>query len=241
MTVVAMWCRHNGDDIIGIGKHIPWNVPSDAEHFLEVVDGQVVVCGRLTYESFPNRSIDGCRIFVLTSDENYEVSDEKHHCIISSQKVLADLEDDIYVAGGATVYYLFMTGKEKLKPQIVVDCVYMGEIQDCDGKPISITDSVAVLQKNSTWTFCIVSGLASTCSNSICTLPKPAASHLSRPWPASLPKLPKPTASSAKTKFAFSKRCLNFLMNKTAKSPPSLTGPKAAATATNVMPSNSAS
>lgn len=148
MTVVAMWCRHNGDDIIGIGKHIPWNVPSDAEHFLEVVDGQVVVCGRLTYESFPNRSIDGCRIFVLTSDENYEVSDEKHHCIISSQKVLADLEDDIYVAGGATVYYLFMTGKEKLKPQIVVDCVYMGEIQDCDGKPISITDSVAVLQKN---------------------------------------------------------------------------------------------
>ena len=115
---------------------------------MECVRNQTVVCGRLTYESFPNRSIEGCRIFVLTSDENYEVSDEKHHCAISSQKVLADLDDDIYVAGGAAVYYLFMTGKEKLKPHIVVDCVYMGEMQDYDGKPISITDSVAILQKN---------------------------------------------------------------------------------------------
>ena len=145
MTVVAMWCRHNGDDIIGIGKHIPWNVPSDAQNFLEVVRNQTVVCGRLTYESFPNRSIEGCRIFVLTSDENYEVSDEKHHCIISSQKVLADWEDDIYVAGGATVYYLFMTGKEKLKPQIVVDCVYMGRYR-------IVTESRFLLQI--VWRFC---------------------------------------------------------------------------------------
>ena len=44
MTVVAMWCRHKDDDIIGVGKHIPWNVPSDAKHFLDVVEGQTIVC-----------------------------------------------------------------------------------------------------------------------------------------------------------------------------------------------------
>lgn len=148
MTVVAMWCRHKDNDIIGVGKHIPWNVPSDAKHFLDVVEGQTIVCGRLTYESFPNRTIEGCRIFVLTSDETYEVSDDAHHFVISSQKTLADLEEDIYVAGGAAVYYLFMIGKEKLKPQIVVDCVYMGELQKCDGEPVGVTNSVAVLQKN---------------------------------------------------------------------------------------------
>ena len=148
MTVVAMWCRHLGDDVIGIGKHIPWNVPSDAKHFLDVVAGQTIVCGRVTYESFPNRTIEGCRIFVLTSDENYEVSDEAHHCVITSQKAMADVEEDIYVAGGAAVYALFMTGKEKLKPRIVVDCVYHGEMQNLEGERAVITDSVAVLQKN---------------------------------------------------------------------------------------------
>ena len=48
MTVVAMWCRHAGDDLIGIGDNIPWNVPSDTKHFLDVVSGQTVVCGRIT-------------------------------------------------------------------------------------------------------------------------------------------------------------------------------------------------
>lgn len=148
MTVVAMWCRHCDDDIIGIGKNIPWNVPSDAQHFLDVVKEQTIVCGRLTYESFPNRTIEGCQIYVLSTDEAYELSDPAHHTLISSQKELADFEGDLYIVGGASVYSLFMTGKEKLKPQIVVDCIYYGDLQNSEGEPISISDSVAVLQKN---------------------------------------------------------------------------------------------
>lgn len=147
MTVVAMWCRHAGDDLIGIGDNIPWNVPSDTKHFLDVVSGQTVVCGRITYESFPGRTIDGCKMLVLTSNPEYEVSDLAAHRVISGQKALAEEETDIYVAGGAAVYYLFMTGKEKLKPQIVVDCVYEGETANLPGEKISIADSVAVMLK----------------------------------------------------------------------------------------------
>lgn len=40
MTVVAMWCRHAGDDLIGIGDNIPWNVPSDTKHFLVSCPGR---------------------------------------------------------------------------------------------------------------------------------------------------------------------------------------------------------
>ena len=105
MTVVAMWCRHAGDDLIGIGDNIPWNVPSDTKHFLDVVSGQTVVCGRITYESFPGRTIDGCKILVLTSNPENEVSDLAAHRVISGQKALAEEETDIYVAGGAAVYF----------------------------------------------------------------------------------------------------------------------------------------
>lgn len=147
MMVVAIWCRHSGDNLIGIGARIPWCVPSDTARFLGVVRGQTVVCGRKTYESLPNRTLDGCKIFVMSSDADYEVADEANHRVIFSQKSLNEYEEDIYVAGGAAVYHLFMSGKEKLKPQIVVDCVYEGQITETEGERVDITDSVAIMEK----------------------------------------------------------------------------------------------
>lgn len=147
MTVVAMWCRHEEDNLIGIGGNIPWRIQSDIERFRKVVEGQTVVCGRKTYESFPNRTLNGCQMFVMTADMAYEVSDTEHHRVISGQKMLADFEEDIYVVGGAEIYELFMTGKEKLKPQIVVDCVYRGDAESLEGKRINICKSIAVLEQ----------------------------------------------------------------------------------------------
>ena len=48
MTKVAIWCRHQKDNIIGIGSDIPWNVPSDAQKFVRMATGQNVVVGRKT-------------------------------------------------------------------------------------------------------------------------------------------------------------------------------------------------
>lgn len=148
MTVVAVWCRHIGDNLIGIGNQLPWHVPSDLERFRKIVEGQFVVCGRKTYESLPNRIIEGCRLFVMTSTTDYEVSDKAYHHVVSSQKMLADIEEDLYIAGGADIYHLFMTGKEKLKPHIVVDCVYQGNIAKACGEHICIDESMKVLEKD---------------------------------------------------------------------------------------------
>lgn len=147
MTVVAMWCRHSGDNVIGIEAEIPWRVESDAKHFLDVVKGQTVVVGRKTYESFPQRTLPECRIFVLSTQADYEVADDVCHKVISGQKALADFEGDLYVAGGAAVYQLFMNGKEKLKPQIIVDCVYDGEMLPLAGRQVDISASVALMEK----------------------------------------------------------------------------------------------
>lgn len=148
MTKVAIWCRHDEDDIIGIGKHIPWNIPSDKALFLALIKEQNVVLGRLTYESLPGRTLPDCQIMVLTSDYKYKVSDKDNHQIIEDVRDLKDFDENLYIAGGAQVYEAFMKGGPKLMPDIVVDCVYKGELDaDLKGEKISITPCIEILKK----------------------------------------------------------------------------------------------
>lgn len=149
-TVVAMWCRHQGDNVIGVNGKLPWNEPRDAQNFRDVVSEQMVVCGRKTYENFPNRTLEGCKLFVFSKNQSYEVADAKNHFLISNQKQLEDFleeTDNLYIAGGAEIYEMFMTGKEKFKPQIIVDCVYKGKLLEENGDKADITACISIMEK----------------------------------------------------------------------------------------------
>lgn len=149
MTKVAVWCRHTGDNIIGIGPNIPWHVKSDFKRFRRITEGQNLVAGQTTYESFPNRTLPNRDIFVLTFDENYEVSDHEHHFVVTDINDFKDFEGDLYISGGASIYKLFMTGSPKLMPDIVVDCMYCGDVDaKLEGTKIDITPCIEVLQKS---------------------------------------------------------------------------------------------
>lgn len=148
-TVVTMWCRHEGDNLIGVNGEIPWHEPGDTKHFREVIAGQNVVCGRKTYETF-GRTTEDCRFFVFSGNPLYETADAENHLVLSSQKQLEDFikeEDSLYVAGGAEIYELFFNGKEKFKPQIVVDCIYNGTLKEQSGEKTEITSCVAEMTK----------------------------------------------------------------------------------------------
>lgn len=148
MTKVAVWCRHFEDNIIGIGKNIPWDVPSDKEMFRELIKDQNVVMGRLTYESLPKRTLPDCQIMVLTSDYTYKVSDKENHLLVEDVRDLKNFEDDFYIVGGAKVYNAFMDGGPKLMPDIVIDCVYNGDINpDLKGEKVCITPCIEILKK----------------------------------------------------------------------------------------------
>lgn len=148
MTKIAIWCRHKDDNIIGIGSDIPWHVKSDFQRFRRITEGQNLVAGQKTYESFPNHTLPNRKIFVLTLDENYEVADWQNHSVVNNINFFKDFEDDLYIVGGATVYKLFMTGSNKLIPDIVVDCIYQKDINpNLKGNPVDITDCIDVLNK----------------------------------------------------------------------------------------------
>ncbi len=147
MSKVAVWCRHNGDNIIGIGPQIPWHIPSDFRRFRKITEGEAIVVGQTTYESFPNRTLPNRDIHILTLTPEYEVSDKNRHFVHNNIKDFKDYEGDLYICGGATIYKLFMTSGNSLLPDVIVDSKYMGEIDNLEGNKIDITPCIEIMQK----------------------------------------------------------------------------------------------
>ena len=76
-NVVFMWCRHKGDNIIGVDGHLPWCIKSDSEHFWRVVQNENVVCGRKTYESFPNELPALKKVFVFSLQNTFHEKESR--------------------------------------------------------------------------------------------------------------------------------------------------------------------
>ncbi len=148
MTIIAVWCRHKDDNIIGVGANIPWHISSDFKRFRRLTEGQNLIAGEKTYESFPNRTLPNRKIYVLSFNPDYEVSDEQNHFVITDVNEFKARSGTFYLAGGASIYKTFMNASDKLRPDIVVDCVYQGEINPAlDGPKIDITPCVEIMHK----------------------------------------------------------------------------------------------
>ena len=146
MTKIAVWCRHKNDNIIGIGPHIPWHVSSDFKRFRRITENSCITCGQTTYESFPNRTLPNRKIYVLTFNENYEVSDDKNHFVVNDVKTLKEFEEPLYICGGASIYKMFM---QKMAPEIIVDSCFNGELNpELKGQPVDISECIEAMKKN---------------------------------------------------------------------------------------------
>lgn len=147
---VAVWCRHKDDNVIGIGPHIPWRISSDFKRFRRLTEGQYMLAGQTTYETFPNRTLPNRKIIVLTFEADYEVSDKENHFVVTDVKTLKEFEHDLYISGGSSIYKLFMTNpSDKLTPDIVVDCKYCGELNpELEGVRVDITPCIEAMKKN---------------------------------------------------------------------------------------------
>lgn len=145
----AIWCRHKGDCIIGIGPNIPWHISSDFKRFKRVTKGKSIVAGQTTYESFPNRTLPNRKIYVMTFDADYQVSDKQNHFVVTNKSQLdLLLNEELYISGGASIYRLFMTDIETA-PDVIVDCCYHGDIDtSLTGQPVDVKSCVEFMEKN---------------------------------------------------------------------------------------------
>ena len=149
MTKVAIWCRHIGDNLIGVGGQLPWCVPSDSLFFQNVIAGQNTVVGRKTYESSPAEVWEKSNVWVVTSQAEYEVYNPKTEKVVADLRSFKEFEEDLYISGGAQIYEAFLSGGNKLKPDIIVDCVYQGVCEEkSHGEKIAISACVDIMQKS---------------------------------------------------------------------------------------------
>ena len=83
------------------------SIPRDQKMFRELTTGKVVVLGRKTLDTFPQRQpLPNRTNIILSSDKNYKV---KGALVINSlEELLEELKkynsDDVYVIGGESIY-----------------------------------------------------------------------------------------------------------------------------------------
>lgn len=92
--------------VIGYQNHpeLPWSIPSDSEHWRELVKEGAVIVGRKTYESL-DKDIPGNRIFVVTSEPDL-VMDGHSVCATPHEAFWASRATGLnqYCIGGAQLY-----------------------------------------------------------------------------------------------------------------------------------------
>ncbi|MGB0757230.1 MAG: dihydrofolate reductase [Patescibacteria group bacterium] len=93
--------------VIGIDNDLPWYLPEDLQRFKRLTTGNTVVMGRKTYESIYDRigkPLPRRHNVVLTRQQNLPVPPTVQ--IIHTPEDVQQLEGDVYIIGGTSVYKL---------------------------------------------------------------------------------------------------------------------------------------
>ncbi len=91
--------------VIGRGGKLPWHIPEDLQHFHDETAGQIVVLGRVCFESWPRVMAEGRRPIVIT--RNCALAGDGVRVASSLENALAiaeGLPGEIMICGGARIY-----------------------------------------------------------------------------------------------------------------------------------------
>jgi dihydrofolate reductase len=92
--------------VIGRDGTIPWRLPEDVAFFKELTTGHVVVMGRRTWESIPDRfrPLPGRRNVVVTRNREWAAEGSERAGSVEEALALAEGTERVFVIGGAEVY-----------------------------------------------------------------------------------------------------------------------------------------
>ena len=103
VTIVAAVAK-NG--CIGRGGALPWRIPEDLRRYKEVTMGKVVIMGRKTWESIPerHRPLPGRTNVVVTRQAHYRLPGGVERVGSLAEALAAHREEDVVINGGAAIY-----------------------------------------------------------------------------------------------------------------------------------------
>jgi dihydrofolate reductase len=98
------------DGVIGIDAEIPWRIPEDFKHFRETTMGNILIVGRNTYLTLPDKALEGRDYMVVIGENEPERLHQNAYQFKDMDSIFFLLEDEktkkdkAFVAGGAMVY-----------------------------------------------------------------------------------------------------------------------------------------
>ncbi|MBB5351995.1 dihydrofolate reductase [Haloferula luteola] len=107
-AIVAM----TADRVIGLQGTLPWHLPEDLAFFKRTTSGHPIVMGRTTYESI-GRPLPKRRNLVLSRDPLWSAPGIEILPTLSALDDL-DLEEEVFIIGGAQVYRAFLPRLDEL-------------------------------------------------------------------------------------------------------------------------------
>lgn len=95
------------NNVIGNNLDIPWKIPGEQLRFKQLTTNKTVIMGRKTYdaigEALPNRNT-----IVISRDKNLKLKDCTVVDSVEKAIALTKEEDEIFIAGGGTIYTAFL-------------------------------------------------------------------------------------------------------------------------------------
>lgn len=112
MTEIILIAAVAQNGVIGKDGSLPWDLPEDHEHFRATTEGHPVIMGRRTWEDI-EEGLGGPlpgRTNIVVSHEDLEVPEEviNVHGIEEAIEVAGDMDEQIFVIGGASIYEQFL-------------------------------------------------------------------------------------------------------------------------------------
>ena len=97
------------DGLVGKNKDLPWNYPSEMQHFKDTVNGHAVIIGRSSYEFFPKSLMTSFNAIILSRDTGLQIKGAKVvNSLDECLEYVQPLRQKIFMIGGAQVAHLFL-------------------------------------------------------------------------------------------------------------------------------------
>ncbi len=103
ITLIAALAENN---CIGQNGKLPWHIPEDLAHFKELTSGKIVLMGRKTWESLPEkfRPLPKRKNIIITRQEKYFVGEGVEVFGEIEEALKKYQNEEIFIIGGAEIY-----------------------------------------------------------------------------------------------------------------------------------------
>lgn len=104
--MISLIAAISENNCIGKDNLLPWHIPEDLAHFKKITTGKIVLMGRKTWESIPEkfRPLPNRKNIVITTQTDFAAPEnvEIYHSI--NDAIAKHTDEDMFIIGGATIY-----------------------------------------------------------------------------------------------------------------------------------------